>query len=189
MASRLKEKYDKEIAPKLQEELGIKNRMALPKVIKVTVSVGAGEAKDNAVMLEGIVSNLAALAGQKPVVTRAKKSISNFKLSKGQAVGASATLRGERMYEFLDKLVSVVLPKVRDFRGLSDTSFDGQGNYTLGLREQSIFPEVSFQTAAPGGKVRGLEISVVTTAKNRDQGKKLLELLGVPFRKEERGRI
>lgn len=187
MASRLKEKYDKEVAPKLQEELGVKNKMALPKLLKVTVSVGAGEAKDNAALLEGIVANLTALAGQKPVVTRAKKSISNFKLAKGQAVGASATLRGERMYGFLDKLISVVLPKVRDFRGLSDTSFDGQGNYTLGLREQALFPEVNFQNAAPGGKVKGLEISMVTTAKTRDEGKKLLTLLGVPFKKEQNG--
>ncbi|KKR80244.1 MAG: 50S ribosomal protein L5 [Candidatus Daviesbacteria bacterium GW2011_GWA1_41_61] len=183
MAVRLKAKYQEEIKPQLKEEFGISNDLSVPKLEKVVVNVGMGEAKDNRDVLDKAVENLTALAGQKPVITRAKKSISNFKLSKGQAVGARVTLRGNRMYEFLDKLVSLVLPKVRDFRGVSTDSFDNQGNFTLGLREQVIFPEVSFQGGAVSGKIRGLEISVITTAKNKEQGKRLLELLGMPFKK------
>lgn len=182
--SRLKDKYIKEIRPKLKEELGLKHYLAVPKLLRVVVSVGVGDAKDNQNLLDVIVANIGALSGQKPVINKAKGAIANFKLSKGQPVGVSVTLRGERMYQFIDKLISIVLPKVRDFRGLSDQSFDNQGNYNLGLKEQVIFAEVSFQNANPGGKPRGLEISLVTTAKNREQGKRLLELLGMPFKKK-----
>ena len=181
--SRLKDKYVSEIVSKLKEELGCKNIMDIPALEKIVINVGVGEAKDNQSALEKIVQNITALAGQKPVITHAKQSISGFKLSKGQPVGVRVTLRGERMYEFFDKLVSIVLPKVRDFRGISDSSFDSQGNFTLGLSEQMIFPEVSFQSESGGSKIRGLEISVVTTAKNKEEGKKLLELLGIPFKK------
>lgn len=180
--NRLKEKYQKEILPKLKEELGIKNDLAAPKLLKIVVNVGAGDAKDNRAVLDKIMENLAALSGQRPVATRSKKSLAGFKLSKGQTIGAMVTLRGRRMYDFLDKLITIVLPKVRDFRGLPETAFDQQGNLTLGLKEQAIFPEVNFQEN-PGGKVRGMEISVVTTASTRNIGKRLLELLGVPFKK------
>lgn len=183
MSARLKDKYIKEVRPQLKEELGLKHDLAVPMVKRINVNVGVGDAKDNQAILDAVVGNIAALTGQKPVVSRAKGAISNFKLGKGQPIGVSATLRGDRMYEFLDRLISIVLPKVRDFRGLPDTSFDNQGNYTLGLKEQAIFPEVSFQMAAPGGKARGLEITIVTTAKNREGGKRLLELMGVPFKK------
>lgn len=181
--SRLKDKYIKEIAPVLKEELGVKNTMAVPRITKVVVSVGMGDAKDNPAILEKVMENLAAISGQKPAVTRAKKSISTFKLAKGNQIGAMITLRGIRMYDFMDKLMSVVLPKVRDFRGVPDNSFDNQGNFSLGLTEQALFPEVTFQGAAAGGKNRGLGISIVTTAKSREQGRRLLELLGMPFKK------
>ncbi|KKS64937.1 50S ribosomal protein L5 [Candidatus Daviesbacteria bacterium RIFCSPLOWO2_01_FULL_43_38] len=182
--TRLKEKYIKEIAPKLKEEFHVANIMAVPKITKVVLSVGMGDAKDNQAILDKVVENLTALSGQKPAVTRAKKSISTFKLAKGNQIGAMVTLRGNRMYEFLDKLMSVVLPKVRDFRGISDTSFDNQGNFTLGMNEQALFPEISFQSGAIGSKIRGLGISIVTTAKSREEGKRMLELLGMPFKKE-----
>lgn len=180
--SRLRDKYQKEVAPKLKEEFGIKNALAVPKLEKVVVNVGIGDAKDNNADVEKIAKDVSSLSGQKPVITKAKKSIAGFKLGAGQPVGVVSTLRGERMYEFLDKLISVVLPKVRDFRGVSDTSFDNQGNYTLGLREQVIFPEVSFG-GSTGGKIRGLEISIVTNAESKERGKRLLELIGMPFRK------
>lgn len=181
--SRLKDKYQKEVMPKLKEELGFKNNLAVTRLEKIIINVGIGEAKDNQALMDKIVENLGALSGQKPVVTKAKKSISGFKLAKGQAIGAKVTLRGERMYEFFDKLVSLVLPKVRDFRGIADTSFDNQGNFTLGLGEQAIFPEVSFQGNGAIGRGKGLEITIVTTAKDKNEGKKLLELLGMPFKK------
>lgn len=181
--ARLKDKYNKEVMPTLKNELGIKHDLAVPKLTKVVINVGAGDAKDNQAILDKVVENLAALSGQKPAVTRAKESIAGFKLGKGQAIGAVVTLRGDRMYDFLDKFVNIVLPKVRDFRGVPETAFDNQGNFNLGLKEQGIFPEVSFQDTAASGKIRGLEISVVTTAKNKEQGKRLLELLGMPFRK------
>lgn len=184
--ARLKEKYIKEIAPKLKEEFNVVNIMAVPKITKVVLSVGMGDAKDNQAVLDKVVENLTALSGQKPAVTRAKKSISTFKLTKGNQIGVMATLRGVRMYEFLDKLMSIVLPKVRDFRGIPNTSFDGQGNFTLGVTEQALFPEVSFQSGALGGKVRGLGVSIVTTAKDKQQGKRLLELLGMPFKKGDK---
>lgn len=181
--TRLKDKYKSEVLPKLKEELKTKNTLALPKLVKIVINVGAGDAKENQAILDKVVENLAALSGQKPVVTKAKQAISGFKLSKGNPIGAMVTLRGKRMYEFLDKLINIVLPKVRDFRGISDKSFDSQGNFTLGLREQAIFPEVVFQGAKIGEKLRGLEISIVTTAKNKEQGRRLLELLGLPFKK------
>lgn len=184
MMTRLKEKYVSEVAPKLKEEFGVANVMAVPAITKVVLSVGMGDAKDNQTVLEKVVENLAAMSGQQPAVTAAKKSVSTFKLAQGNKIGAMVTLRGNRMYEFLDKLMNVVLPKVRDFRGIPDTSFDGQGNFTLGVAEQALFPEVNFQSGVLGGRVRGLGISIVTTAKNREQGKRLLELLGMPFKKK-----
>lgn len=180
MVNRLKEKYNNEITSKLMEEFGLKNRMASPKVIKVVISVGAGDAKDDKSLLDKVTTYLGALAGQRPVITLAKKSIATFKLTAGAPVGAMVTLRGDRMYSFLDKLFSTVLPKVRDFRGISDTSFDGQGNFNLGLKEQLIFPEVDYKSV---DKVRGMAITIVTTAGNKEKGKRLLELLGMPFKK------
>lgn len=181
--ARLKDRYKAEILPKLQEEFGIKNSLAVPKLTKVVINIGVGDAKDNQGILDKVVENLTALSGQKPVVTKAKKSIATFKLGKGQPIGAMVTIRGDRMYDFVDKLINIVLPKMRDFRGLPN-AFDKQGNYTLGLKEQAMFPEISFQSARSGEKVRGLEISLVTTSKNYDHGKRLFELLGLPLRKD-----
>lgn len=180
--SRLKDKYQKEVLPTLKKELSLGHDLAVPRLLKIVINVGVGDAKDNPGVLEKLSENLAALAGQKPLISCARKSIAGFKLVKGQPIGLVATLRGVRMYEFLDKLISVVLPKVRDFRGIPDTSFDSRGNFTLGLKEQVIFPEVSFEEIS-AGKTRGLEISIVTTAANKQQGKRLLELLGMPFKK------
>lgn len=180
---RLKEKYLKEIVPKLKEEFGIKNDLAVPKITKIVINVGTGDAKDNPEIIEKVAENLVALSGQKPLATKAKIAVSGFKLSKGAKIGVMVTLRGRRMYEFLDKLINIVLPKVRDFRGVSGESFDSQGNYSLGMREQALFPEVSFKNTNIGGKIRGLEISIISTAKSKEQGKKLLELLGMPFKK------
>ncbi len=177
--NRLKEKYTKEIQQKLQEELGLKNKMAVPKVSKIVVSIGLGEAKENAGVLDKVKVYLASLAGQTPIITYAKKSIATFKVTKGQPIGMMVTLRAERMYAFLDKLVSVVLPKVRDFKGISTNSFDNGGNLNIGLREQTIFPEVDYKTI---DRIRGLAVTITTTAKNKDEGKKLLEYLGIPFR-------
>lgn len=180
--NRLREKYLKEVLPKLKEEYGIQSDLAAPKLLKIVINVGIGDAKDNASAVEKVSGNLASLSGQKPKITKAKKSIAGFKLAKGQTVGMMVTLRGDRMYEFFDKLVSIVLPKVRDFRGVTATAFDSQGNFNLGLKEQAIFPEISYQPPT-GEKVRGLEISIVSTSKAADQGKRLLELLGMPFMK------
>lgn len=179
MIQRLKEKYRDEVRNKLQQELGLKNTLAVPAVRKVVISIGLGEAKENQGVLERVKVYLSALAGQTPVITLAKKSIASFKVSKGQPIGMMVTLRGDRMYAFLDKLINIVLPKVRDFRGVSAESFDSQGNLNLGLREQTIFPEVDYKSV---DKVRGLAITITTTAKNIDEGKLLLELLGIPFR-------
>lgn len=179
---RLKDKYKNEILPKLKEEFNLKNDLETPKLVKVVINVGAGEVKDDSAALERLVENITALAGQKPVVTKAKKSVAGFKLAQGNPVGVMSTLRGNRMYEFLDKLFSIVLPKVRDFRGIPDTSFDNSGNFTLGLREQAIFPEISFAGAA-AARSKGLELTIVTTAHSKEQGRKLLELLGMPFKK------
>lgn len=184
--NRLKKKYEEEIREKLKQELNLKNKMAVPALKKVVISIGLAEAKDNAGILEKVSAYLGALAGQKPVVNLAKKSIAGFKVSAGQPIGMMVTLRGDKMYAFLDKLFNIVLPKVRDFRGISDKSFDGAGNFNVGLREQIIFPEVDYKTV---DKTRGMAITIVTTARNRDghsakqEGKKLLEYLGMPFQK------
>ena len=178
--NRLKEKYMNELRQKLQQELGLNNMLAVPRVEKIVISMGLGEAKDNSGVLDKVRVYLSALAGQTPVVTHAKKSIASFKVSKGQPIGMMVTLRGDRMYAFLDKLINIVLPKVRDFRGVSDKSFDGQGNFNLGLREQILFPEVDYKTI---DRLRGLQITINTSARNKEQGKKLLELLGMPFAK------
>lgn len=170
--NRLKEKY-------LKWELKLKNKLETPKLTKIVISMGLGEAKDDQGIVEKAKVYLAALAGQTPVVTKAKKSIASFKLSKGQPVGLMVTLRQDKMYAFFDKLVNIVLPKVRDFRGISPSSFDGQGNLNIGLKEQTIFPEVDYKTI---DKVRGLAVTITTTAKDKESGKKLLEYLGMPFR-------
>ena len=177
--ARLREKYKKEIAPALAKEFDIKNPMAVPKVEKIVVNMGLGEASSNAKILDVAAEELRAVTGQKPVVTKAKKSIAAFKLRQGMAIGTMVTLRGERMYEFLDRLISVALPRVRDFRGISGKAFDGRGNYTLGIREQLIFPEIDFNKV---DKTRGMNISIVTTARNDDEARSLLKSLGMPFR-------
>lgn len=179
----LKKKYNDEVSPKLQEEFGFKNKMAVPALEKVVISIGLAEAKDDAGVLDKVATYLGALSGQKPVVTKAKKSIAGFKVSQGQPVGMMVTLRGVKMYSFLDKLFNIVLPKVRDFRGIPATSFDPKGNFTLGLREQTIFPEVDYRTV---DRVRGLAVTIVTTAKQREQSEKLLAYLGMPFKKENK---
>ncbi len=177
--NRLKDKYLNEVTTKLSEEFGVKNRLALPKVQKVVLSVGLGEAKDNQGILEKVTQYFQAIAGQKPVTTHAKKSVSSFKVTQGQSVGIMVTLRGERMYSFLDKLINIVLPKVRDFKGVSATAFDSMGNLNLGIREQTIFPEVDYKSI---DRTRGMAVTIVTTTKVKDQGKRLLELLGMPFK-------
>ena len=176
--ARLRERYKEDIVSNLQRELGYKNVYQVPKVEKIVINVGLGEAVSNGRALEAAVNDLTLITGQKPVVTRAKKSIATFKLRAGMPIGAMVTLRGERMYEFLDRLVSVALPRIRDFRGVSPNSFDGRGNYTLGLREQLMFPEIDYDRI---DKIRGLEVSIVTTAKNDDEGRRLLTHLGMPF--------
>mgnify|MGYP001772930446 FL=1 len=178
--ARLKEKYKKEVVPALSKEFGIKNPMAIPKLEKIVINMGLGEAISNPKVLDVAIEELKAITGQKPVITKAKKSIASFKLRQGMSIGAMVTLRGDRMYEFLDRLISIALPRVRDFKGLSPKSFDGRGNYTLGIREQIIFPEVDFNKV---DKIRGMNISIVTTAKNDELGFALLKALGMPFRK------
>ncbi|MFM8441189.1 MAG: 50S ribosomal protein L5 [Acidobacteriota bacterium] len=177
--ARLKEKYRKEIAPALAKEFGIKNAMAIPKIDKVVLNMGVGESIGNSKVMDAAVEELGNITGQKPVITKAKKSIAAFKLRQGMNIGAMVTLRGERMYEFLDRLISVALPRVRDFRGISAKAFDGRGNYTLGIREQLIFPEIDFNKI---DKTRGMNISIVTTAKNDEQARALLKAMGMPFR-------
>ncbi|MER3426615.1 MAG: 50S ribosomal protein L5 [Pyrinomonas sp.] len=181
MAPRLKEKYRNEVVPALAKEFGIENPMAIPRLEKIVINMGLGEATQNVKMLDTAAEELAAIAGQKPVITRAKKSIASFKLRKGMPIGAMVTLRGDRMYEFLDRLISIALPRVRDFRGVSPDSFDGRGNYTLGIREQLIFPEIDFNKV---DKLRGMNISIVTTARNDEQARALLRGLGMPFRQQ-----
>ena len=178
MATRIKEKYLAEAVPALQQKFGYKNVMEIPKLEKIVINMGLGDCKDNAKALELAVSELATIAGQKPMVTKAKKSIANFKLRAGMNVGAKVTLRGDRMYEFTDKLVSIVLPRVRDFRGVSAKAFDGRGNYSLGVREQLIFPEIDYDKVE---KIRGMEMVFVTTARTDEEAKELLRLLGMPF--------
>ena len=179
---RLKEKYRNEAIPAMMERHGYKNIMQVPRLEKVVLNIGLGEAIANAKALEAAESDLTAITGQHPVITRSKKSIAAFRLRAGMPIGIMVTLRGERMYQFLDKLVSAVLPRVREFQGVSATAFDGRGNYTLGMKEQIFFPEIDYDKV---DKVRGLEISIVTTAKTDEEGKHLLELLGMPFVKEE----
>ena len=176
--ARLKDKYRSEVIPALKERFGYKNVMEIPKLEKVVINMGLGDCKDNSKALELAVSELATISGQKPMVTKAKKSIANFKLRAGMNVGAKVTLRGDRMYEFTDKLVSIVLPRVRDFRGVSVKAFDGRGNYSLGVREQLIFPEIEYDKVE---KIRGMEMIFVTTAKTDEEAKELLRLLGMPF--------
>lgn len=178
--SRLKDKYLNDAKPKLKEEFKLLNDMAVPGIKKVVVNMGIAEAKDNAGVLDKAKINLASISGQQPVVTKAKKSIAAFKLAAGNPIGLKVTLRGDKMYIFLDKLINIVLPKVRDFRGVSTDGFDGQGNYNLGLREQIIFPEVDYKNV---DKPRGMQITITTSAPDKEQGKRLLELIGMPFTK------
>jgi large subunit ribosomal protein L5 len=177
--SRLKERYEKEVAPALTKEFGYGNVMAIPKIEKIVVNMGLGEATQNAKIVDTGADEVARITGQKPVTTRAKKSIAQFKVRKGMPIGAMVTLRGERMWDFLDRLISVALPRVRDFRGVSAKGFDGRGNYTLGLKDQLLFPEIDYMKV---DKARGMNISVVTTAKSDQESRKLLQLLGMPFR-------
>ena len=176
--ARLKDKYRAEVAPALKQHFQYKNVMEIPRLEKIVINMGLGDCKDNAKALELAVSELATISGQKPLVTKAKKSIANFKLRAGMNVGAKVTLRGDRMYEFADKLVSIVLPRVRDFRGVSNKAFDGRGNYSLGVREQLIFPEIEYDKVE---KIRGMEMIFVTTAKTDEEARELLRLLGMPF--------
>jgi len=178
--NRLLEQYKNEFAPALQKELGLKNVMQIPKITKVVVNIGVGEALDNPKALDAAVNDLTIITGQKPVVIAAKKAISNFKLREGRQIGVKVTLRGDKMWAFLDRLINVALPRVRDFRGISADSFDGRGNYTLGLTEQLIFPEIQYDKI---DKVRGMEISIVTTAETDDHARELLSKFGMPFRK------
>lgn len=176
---RLKQKFDKEIAPALMKELGLKNPMAVPRLHKIVVNMGVGEATQNAKVLDPLVNDVGQITGQKPVVTRAKKSIAAFKVRAGMPIGAMVTLRGDRMYEFMDRLVNIALARVRDFRGVSTKSFDGRGNYTLGLHDQLIFPEIDY---AKVDKLKGMNVTIVTTARDDNQARALLKQLGMPFR-------
>src|SRR5215468_7626082 len=179
MKSRLQEKYRKETTPALMKRFGWKNIMAVPRVSKVTVNIGLGEASQNVKLLDTAAAELGQITGQKAVITRAKKSIANFKIRKGMPIGCMVTLRGERMYEFLDRLTVIVFPRVRDFKGLPPNSFDGRGNYTLGLRDQLVFPEIDYTRV---DKIKGMNITLTTTARSDEEGRELLRLLGVPYR-------
>src|SRR5499426_124798 len=178
---RLKARFQKEIAPALMKEFELKNPMAVPHLHKIVVNMGVGEATQNAKILDPAVNELGQITGQKPVVTRAKKSIAAFKVRAGMPIGAMVTLRGDRMYEFLDRLVNIVLPRVRDFRGVSTKSFDGRGDYTLGLRDQLIFPEIPYEKV---DKIRGMNVTIVTTARSDDESRELLKQFGMPFRQQ-----
>jgi len=180
MASRLKEKYQQEVVSALQKEFNYKNPMQVPTVHKVVVNIGMGEAIQNAKAMDAAISDLSVITGQRPVITRAKRSVATFKLREGMQIGCMVTLRGERMYYFLDKLMNVALPRLRDFQGVSPEAFDGRGNYTLGLREQLVFPEIDYDKI---DKVRGMEVSIVTTARTDEEGRRLLRLMGMPFKK------
>ncbi|MGI6129946.1 MAG: 50S ribosomal protein L5 [bacterium] len=177
----LKEKYQAEVVPALRKRFGYKNVMQVPKLEKVTINMGVGDALQDAKLLDAAVEDLTIIAGQRPVVTRAKKSIANFKLREGAAIGCKVTLRGERMYDFLQKLFNVALPRVRDFRGVSAKGFDGRGNYTLGIKEQLIFPEIDYDKVA---KVRGMDINIVTSAETDEEARELLKLMGLPLRED-----
>jgi len=180
---RLRDRYRQEIVPELMKEFNYSNVMQVPELEKIVVNIGLGEAVSNAKALESAIGDMSAITGQRPVVTRAKKSIAAFKLRAGMPIGAMVTLRGPRMYEFLDRLISIALPRIRDFRGVSPNAFDGRGNYTLGLREQLAFPEIDYDRI---DKTRGLEVSLVTSAKTDEEGRRLLALLGMPFARTER---
>ncbi len=180
MAARLKQRYQKEVGPGIAKEFGIKNPMAIPRLQKIVINMGMGEAIANAKILDTAADELKSITGQKPVITKAKKSIASFKLRQGMPIGVMVTLRGDRMYEFMDRLVSVALPRVRDFRGVSPKAFDGRGNYTIGVREQLIFPEIDFNKV---DRTRGLNVSIVTTARTDEEGRALLKEFGMPFTK------
>ena len=180
MAARLKEMYVKDVAPALMKKFEYKSVMQIPKLEKVVINVGCGEARDNAKVLDAITSDLKQITGQSPVVCKAKKSVANFKLREGMAIGAKVTLRGERMYEFIDRLFNLALPRVRDFRGINPNSFDGRGNYSMGIKEQLIFPEIDYDKI---DKVRGMDICFVTTANTDEEARELLTLMGAPFAK------
>ena len=181
MSQELRERYQNEVVPGLMKTLNLSNLMQVPRLEKIVVNIGLGEALDNAKALDAAVNDLSIITGQRPLVTRARKSIANFKLREGRIIGAKVTLRGERMWSFFDRLMNIALPRVRDFRGISPNSFDGRGNYTLGLREQLVFPEIDYDKI---DKVRGMEVTIVTSAENDDHGRQLLQMLGMPFRKE-----
>jgi large subunit ribosomal protein L5 len=178
----MQDKYNTEVVPALRKAFDLKNIMQVPRITKVVVNIGMGEAMDNPKAMESAVSDLTIITGQKPVMTKARKSIANFKLREGRLIGTKVTLRGDRMWAFLDRLLSTALPRVRDFRGVSANAFDGRGNYTLGLRDQLIFPEIEYDKI---DKLRGMEVTIVTTAKNDDQARVMLQLLGMPFSKKE----
>ncbi len=180
MTSRLKEKYRQDVVSGLQKEFNYKNPMQVPTINKVVVNIGMGEVIQNAKAMDAAVSDLATITGQRPVITRARRSVAAFKLREGMQIGCMVTLRGERMYQFLDKLINVALPRLRDFQGVSPEAFDGRGNYTLGLREQLVFPEIDYDKV---DKIRGMEVSVVTTARTDEEGRRLLALMGMPFKK------
>ena len=180
VAKKIKNQYHEDVIPALKEKFGYKNAFEIPKLVKITVNMGVGEAVQNVKMLDAAVNELTKITGQKPVITRAKKSIATYKLRAGMPIGTMVTLRGEKMYAFLQKLVSVALPRIRDFRGISDRSFDGRGNYSLGLKEQMLFPEIKYDDV---DVVRGMDITIVTTAKTDEEAKALLAELGMPFRK------
>ena len=178
--ARLRELYKSEVAPALMSKFSYKSVMQIPKLEKIVINVGAGEARDNSKVIDAIMTDIAAITGQKPVVCTAKKSVANFKLREGMKIGVKVTLRGEKMYEFLDRLLNIALPRVRDFRGINPNSFDGRGNYNLGIKEQLIFPEIEYDKI---DKVRGMDICLVTTAKTDEEAKELLTLMGAPFAK------
>jgi large subunit ribosomal protein L5 len=180
MPPRLKETYQKEVAGALKEQYSYGNVMQIPRITKINVNIGLGEALTDANALDKAADEMSAITGQKPVITRAKKSSANFRLREGNPIGVATTLRGDRMWEFLDRLVSAALPRIRDFQGLNPNAFDGRGNYSLGIREQLIFPEIDYDRV---DKVRGMQVTIVTTAKSDEEGRKLLELMGLPFRK------
>jgi large subunit ribosomal protein L5 len=181
MAPRLKERYEAEILPELKRQFEYPNIMQVPRVQKITVNIGLGEAKENARAVETATADIATITGQKPVVTKAKKAIANFKIRENMAVGVAVTLRGDRMYEFLDRLLNVALPRIRDFHGVAVKAFDGRGNYSLGLREQLIFPEIEYDKV---DRIRGMQVNIQTSARTDEEGRRLLELMGMPFAKE-----
>jgi large subunit ribosomal protein L5 len=180
MPPRMKDKYQADVQPALREQFAYENVMEIPRITKIVVNIGLGEALTDANALDKAADDVAAITGQKAIITRAKRSIANFRLREGNAIGVAATLRGARMYEFLDRLISAALPRIRDFQGLNPNAFDGRGNYSLGIREQLIFPEIEYDKV---DKVRGMQVTIVTTARNDEEGRRLLELMGMPFRK------